>query len=348
MLGTHHHVRSPWFDAALDAWVVTRYADVLEALRHADVVPEGTPEPSAASGHAPPTMEIGQAFAQRLESVRPEFTRAVAECVRALPRDGRSTVDLRAAVAEPAARELACRLYGMTDQQFATCSPVAGVLFREASTATSGASSTQAQSVALSLATLLGSPYHVQGFVAVSNTLPALLTNVWRGLLEQPLAQGALRERYGALRDNHGVLRARAQGDGDTAQHDAVAELLRVGSPARAVFRTTRAVVRLGDVELPSHVRLVLMLSAANRDPAHFPNPDQLDFSRSDASHLAIGAGAHRCVGASVVRIAVGTVTTQLLAHTSSLTLASLGHAPEWQGGFAICAPASLSVVLER
>lgn len=348
MLGIHDQARPPWFDTALDAWVVTRYADVLEALRHADVVPEGTPEASETTGHAPPTMELGQAFAQRLEAVRPGFTRAVAECVRALPHDGQCTVDLRAAVAAPAARELACALYRMTDQQFATCSPVAGLLFREASTATSGATSSEAKSAALSLATLLGSPYHVQGFVAVSHTLPALLTNVWRDLLKQPQAQDELRERFVEPSAHGGVLRARTQGGGEHAQNDAVAELLRVGSPARAVFRTTRAAVRLGDVEVPSHVRLVLMLCAANRDPEQFPNPDTLDFSRSDASHLAFGAGAHRCVGASVVRMAVNSATTQLLAHTSSLTLAPIGDAPEWLGGFAICAPATLSVVLTR
>jgi cytochrome P450 len=92
----------------------------------------------------------------------------------------------------------------------------------------------------------------------------------------------------------------------------AVEELLRYDSP---VQRTAR--IPSTDVELDGHTirqgtMVVAAIGAANRDPAHFPDPDRLDLTRRDNRHLSFGFGIHFCLGAPLARleaqVAIGTL----------------------------------------
>ena len=66
----------------------------------------------------------------------------------------------------------------------------------------------------------------------------------------------------------------------------------------------------------------MLFFSAANRDPAHYPDPDTLDLNRPNPRvHLAFGRGLHFCVGAHLARIEAHVVVAALLARTSSFRL---------------------------
>jgi cytochrome P450 len=109
----------------------------------------------------------------------------------------------------------------------------------------------------------------------------------------------------------------------------AVEELLRFEAPVPAtvkvatsdlVFRDRR--LRAGDMVLP-------FLSAANRDPRQFPDPDQLDLAREPNRHLAFGWGIHFCLGAPLARLEAALAFSSLLAHEPGLALAQAE--PHWR-----------------
>ncbi|MER5966934.1 cytochrome P450 [Streptomyces sp. NPDC002057] len=104
-----------------------------------------------------------------------------------------------------------------------------------------------------------------------------------------------------ALLQNPGALdRLRAHPDEIPAALD---EFLRFDSSvSTATFRFTTEAVTLGSTTIPTGVPVLVALGAANRDPARFPAPDQLDLDRDAAAHLAFGHGIHRCVGAPLAK----------------------------------------------
>ncbi|MFW5418387.1 cytochrome P450 [Nocardiopsis sp. CNT-189] len=75
--------------------------------------------------------------------------------------------------------------------------------------------------------------------------------------------------------------------------------LIRPGSFTRYVLRDTE----LGGVRIAAGEQVVVELSAANRDPEAFPDPDELDLARTPNPHIAFGHGIHHCVGASLARM---------------------------------------------
>ena len=64
-------------------------------------------------------------------------------------------------------------------------------------------------------------------------------------------------------------------------------------------------------------------ISAANRDPAVFSDPDRLDLDRSSAprSHLAFAHGPHVCLGVHLARLEARTALATLLRRLPSLRL---------------------------
>jgi cytochrome P450 len=67
------------------------------------------------------------------------------------------------------------------------------------------------------------------------------------------------------------------------------------------------------DIEFATDDRVFFMFSSANRDEAHFANPDRFDVTRDVAKSIAFGAGPHFCAGAWASRAMIADVALPTL-----------------------------------
>ncbi|MFI5216521.1 MAG: cytochrome P450, partial [Candidatus Limnocylindria bacterium] len=94
----------------------------------------------------------------------------------------------------------------------------------------------------------------------------------------------------------------------------AVEEFLRFDSVVQATARIALEDVSVAGVAIPKGEGALLVIGAANRDPAQFPEPDRLDVARADNRHLAFGQGAHFCLGAGLARAEAQSALATLFA----------------------------------
>jgi pimeloyl-[acyl-carrier protein] synthase len=145
--------------------------------------------------------------------------------------------------------------------------------------------------------------------VAGHETTVNLIGNGVLALLQHP-------DQMRSLRDNPVLIQT------------AIEELLRFDGPVQRTGRLATTDVEIGGRPISKGSIVVAVIGAANRDPAHFADPDRLDIARRENRHIAFGFGIHFCLGAPLARvegqIAIGTLMHRL----PNLTLAS--QTPEW------------------
>ena len=83
----------------------------------------------------------------------------------------------------------------------------------------------------------------------------------------------------------------------------AVEEMLRFESPSQHTARLAPQDRELGGKRIQKRQAVIAVMAAANRDPERFPDPDCFDIERSDNRHLAFGYAAHFCFGAPLARL---------------------------------------------
>lgn len=140
-------------------------------------------------------------------------------------------------------------------------------------------------------------------FAGYENTVQ-LIGNAVLALLRHP-------EQLAALRKNRSQLPS------------AVEEFARFEGPALlAIRRFPTEDMTIGGVPVPAGETVLLSLSAANRDPARFPDPDRLDLGRDAGGHLALGHGIHYCLGAPLARAETEIALAALLDRFKEIELA--------------------------
>jgi len=83
----------------------------------------------------------------------------------------------------------------------------------------------------------------------------------------------------------------------------AVEEMLRCDGPAGVIGRVTTEPVELAGTSVPAGKHVYLALMAANRDPEVFADPDRFDVTRQGSRHLSFGMGTYYCLGAALARM---------------------------------------------
>lgn len=123
----------------------------------------------------------------------------------------------------------------------------------------------------------------------------------------------------------------------DATDDRLITELLRLDGPAQAVARTATHDHVLDDVTIRAGEPALVVLAAANRDPAVFDQPDQLRTDRPGSPPLTFGHGAHYCLGARLARLETAIAVRQLLARRPALC-----GDPTWRDNPAIRGPQTL------
>jgi cytochrome P450 len=325
-------IKAPYFDDELGAWVLSRYDDVLAAFRSPVLVLASAKNKSDKtvpdeSAHLKLRAETKSALSLRhLQKWQKILLPEVTALTRSLPNN--EPVDLVAKFARPLCLTLAVAVT-RTDPKDAN--RLEGLAL-PVSEAAAEPYDPEIRARADAANTQLRPCFHAgpealrdSGFVALSHTLPCLLANAWFALLQHPQQWKLLHHRPALIAK-------------------AVEEMLRYAGLTRLLFRRAIEDLDINGTRIRSGERVILRIVAANKDPERFPHPDQMDWHQGKG-HLALGAGLHSCVGASLIRMAAITITRPLVERFASAEILS---PIEWQGGSVFRSPASLPVLLQE
>lgn len=108
-----------------------------------------------------------------------------------------------------------------------------------------------------------------------------------------------------------------------------IEEVLRLEGSTKQTARLARKDTRIGDLEVPAGTKVLVALSAANRDPRRWEDPQDFQLDRPKIKeHVAFGRGKHVCAGAPLARVEVRVILEKFLAYTSNIDLVEEKHGP--------------------
>jgi cytochrome P450 len=324
-------IEAPYFDNILEAWVLSRHADILAAFRASSLAPASpgskqASEPSDESGRLKMRREAMEALSPaRLRMWRGQLTPEVHALAGNLPAE--EPVDLMAGYARPLCLSLAAMVTGISRSDAEALHESAQRVSATAAEPYDPMLRVSAKSASAELRGYFHSGPEAlrdSGFVALSQTMPCILGGAWFALMQHP-------EEWSLLHRQPGLM------------PQAIEELLRYAGLVRILSRKATQDVDLNGAFIRKGDRIILRIIAANRDPERFPHPNRVDVTRRDARHLTLGAGPHACVAASLIRMAAIAITRPLVQRFAS---ANPACPVDWQGGSGFRFPKSLWVSL--
>ncbi len=122
-----------------------------------------------------------------------------------------------------------------------------------------------------------------------------------------------------------------------------VEETLRYDPPVQLAGRNALEDMVIGDTTMIKGDTMMVLLAAAQRDPAEYDRPDAFDPDRGTVRHLGFGRGAHYCLGAPLARLEAGVA---LSAVTARFPGARLDSEPQYKTNVTLRGMSALSVTV--
>ena len=313
-------------------WLVTRRDDVLEILRDPETFSTDHPASPIQATFGSQMLSAEGDVQRRFKSAcAPPFNRRAVEIdaaplVRARVHDlldaitqlPNESIDLRMRLAGPLALAVVADIIGIPEELHAKVrewydafaaslathdhDSIARIEGRNSAAALRGAVAPlipaiceEAQGSLISHLVSLAPPARLSESELLSNTLIVLFGGI-------ETTEAAILNALWALL-MHDSARAAALGDG-SALDAAIEESLRWEPAVQTCTRYATSGTTLRGVTIAEGEIVQCMIGAANRDPAHFHDPDRYDITRPNAGHhLSFGFGRHYCLGAALARL---------------------------------------------
>lgn len=305
---------------ALDGWLVTRRDLCIEVMRDDQAFTVDDPRFSTARVVGPSMLSLDGfehrrhrdpfASAFRLPEVRERFTDTVGQHARDLVMRlaPQGKAEVRRDLAGPLAVAVVATALDLLDVDPATVlawyDEIVAAVDRVSAGGEVGPAGRQAvESLARHVARTVSEGDGVLARATATLTTPEVVSNaavMMFGGIET--SEGMTTTLFWHLLTNPDQL-ARLQADRSLGSA-AVDESLRLEPAAARVDRYSTRDTELGGVAIRQGDLVIVSLTAANRDPATFPRPDDFDLSRTNSrSHLAFAQGSHACVGIHLARL---------------------------------------------
>lgn len=346
-------VRCP---TGIDAWLVTRYADVREVLGD----PERFSSRSGMAGHLlanqPPDAPVeegdfhrmdgadyvrfrrvmGPAIStvKRTELFRPVVRRRVDELLDALaaePVEPGEPVDLHARFANPLTSSVIAELLDVPEDDRALFADLATTLFD---------GTTDVEELGKAQLALFGYLHNLvtermrqpgddvisvmaaKARAAESPFTELELTKIAAALLAAGFDTTASAISHGMLAllshpEQFALLR-----DDPGLAANAAEEVLRLVAIGSGMLRVATVDTEIAGVPVAAGDYVVAAAQAADHDPERFPDPGRLDVTRPRGPHLAFGHGPHQCPGQHIARLELTEVLASLPSRVPTLRLA--------------------------
>jgi cytochrome P450 len=323
MARLREHEPVSWLPA-IDGWLVTRHDLALEVMLDADAFTVEDPRFSTGQVVGASMLSLdGREHARhrrpfvspfRITAVRERFTTVAdaraRELIVALEPAG--ACELRRSFAGPVAASIVARALGLEDAEVESVLSWYDAIVASVTQISIGGGPTAEGEHAFALLRERLEP------VVNDTTRASLLASAAAGseLSSQEIVSNAAVLMFGGIETTEGMIANAAlhllerpqmleQVRDDLSLLDAaIDESLRLEPAAAVIDRYARTSTELGEAAVGRGDLVRISLSAANRDPAVFENPNSYDLERPNGRrHLAFAQGPHLCVGVHLARL---------------------------------------------